>query len=139
MIYYMKYAFVNGIILDGTETAKKNAAIAEIANETGTIEAGKCADMIVVEEDPLNDLTALRNVSMVIARGRLIRRPRHKRGRRFVNLRSDNADSSGTDLLQAIWSLCCGMPVLCLCMPAQQDSLRLCYKGPAAELAQAGC
>ena len=55
-----------------------NAEIAGIGGETGTIEAGKCADMIVVKDDPLRDLSALRNVSMVIARGKLIQRPRHK-------------------------------------------------------------
>lgn len=56
-----------------------NAAIAGIDKETGTIEAGKCADMIVVREDPLKDLTALKDVSMVMARGKLIRRPSHKK------------------------------------------------------------
>lgn len=56
-----------------------NAVIAGIDKETGTIEAGKCADMIVVKDDPLRDLTALRNVSMVIARGNLIRRPRYRK------------------------------------------------------------
>ena len=55
-----------------------NAAIIGIDKETGTIEPGKCADMIVVKEYPLKDLSSLRNVSMVIARGNLIRRPRHK-------------------------------------------------------------
>ncbi len=35
--------------------------------------------MIVVRENPLNDLTALRNVSMVVARGKLIRRPHHRK------------------------------------------------------------
>ena len=35
--------------------------------------------MIVVKDDPLSDLTALRNVSMVIARGNLIRRPRYRK------------------------------------------------------------
>lgn len=55
-----------------------NAAIAQIDKETGTIEAGKCADMIVVKDNPLNDLSALRNVSMIIARGNLIVNPKHK-------------------------------------------------------------
>ena len=55
-----------------------NATIAGIDKETGTIEAGKCADMIVVKDNPLNDLSALRNVSMVIARGKLIVKPKHK-------------------------------------------------------------
>ena len=56
-----------------------NAAIAGIDKETGTIEAGKCADLMIVREDPLKDLTALRDVYMVMARGKLIRRPRHKK------------------------------------------------------------
>ncbi|MBR0461823.1 MAG: amidohydrolase family protein [Erysipelotrichaceae bacterium] len=56
-----------------------NASIIGIDKETGSIEEGKCADMIVVKDDPLNDLTALKNVSMVIARGNLIRKPKHKK------------------------------------------------------------
>ena len=56
-----------------------NAAIAGIDKETGSIEAGKSADMIAVKGNPLDDLTALKNVSMVMARGNLIRRPRHKK------------------------------------------------------------
>lgn len=56
-----------------------NAAIAGIDKETGTIEPGKCADMIVVKGNPLEDLTVLRNVSMVIARGKIIFRPKHKK------------------------------------------------------------
>ena len=56
-----------------------NATIAGIDGETGSIEAGKCADMIVVKNDPLKDLSSLRDVTMVIARGDLIRNPRHKK------------------------------------------------------------
>ena len=58
-----------------------NAAIAGIDLETGSIEAGKAADMIVVPANPLEDLSVLRNVSMVIAGGNLIRNPKVKRMR----------------------------------------------------------
>ena len=56
-----------------------NAEIAGIGEETGSIEVGKCADLIVVKENPLDDLSALRNVTMVMAQGRLIRNPKFKR------------------------------------------------------------
>ena len=58
-----------------------NAAIAGIDAETGSIEVGKAADMIVVPANPLDDLSVLRNVSMVIARGTIIRNPKVKRMR----------------------------------------------------------
>lgn len=55
-----------------------NATIAGIGEETGSIEVGKCADLIVVENNPLDDLSSLRNVTMVMARGNLIKHPKHK-------------------------------------------------------------
>jgi imidazolonepropionase-like amidohydrolase len=41
-----------------------------LANELGTIEAGKRADLIVVDGDPLADIGALRRISTVITGGR---------------------------------------------------------------------
>lgn len=40
-----------------------------IANEVGTLESGKSADLIAVEGDPLSDATALTRVGYVMARG----------------------------------------------------------------------
>jgi imidazolonepropionase-like amidohydrolase len=56
-----------------------NAIIAGIDKETGSIEAGKVADLIVVKDNPLDDLKTLQNIRMVMARGTLIRNPKHKR------------------------------------------------------------
>lgn len=57
--------------------ATKNAAeLAGIGAETGSIEVGKCADMIVTDKDPLEDLSALRRLDFVMARGRLYKSPR---------------------------------------------------------------
>ena len=56
-----------------------NAKIAGIDKETGSIEAGKSADMIVVKKDPLKDLSALRSVSMVVIKGKVIRDPKVKK------------------------------------------------------------
>jgi imidazolonepropionase-like amidohydrolase len=56
-----------------------NAILAGIGKETGSIEVGKCADLIVTDGNRLNDLTVLRNVKMVMARGKLIKSPNVKR------------------------------------------------------------
>ena len=56
-----------------------NAEIIGLDYETGSIAKGKSADLIVVDKDPLQDLSALRNVTMVMARGHLIAHPHIKR------------------------------------------------------------
>ena len=49
-----------------------------LGDVTGTVEAGRCADLIAVREDPLADLRALRHVDMVVTRGRRIDHPKVK-------------------------------------------------------------
>jgi imidazolonepropionase-like amidohydrolase len=44
----------------------------EISNETGTLDAGKSADLIAVEGDPLVDPTAVQRVAYVMVRGKPI-------------------------------------------------------------------
>jgi imidazolonepropionase-like amidohydrolase len=39
--------------------------------DLGTIEPGKLADLIVVEDDPLDDITAIQKVALVIKGGRV--------------------------------------------------------------------
>lgn len=55
-----------------------NARILGLGDETGSIEAGKAADLIVVDQNPLDNLEALRDVRMVMARGALDEQPRVK-------------------------------------------------------------
>lgn len=53
-----------------------NARIAGIGDVTGTVEPGKSADLLVVEENPLEDLRALSRPALVMVRGTLLRQPR---------------------------------------------------------------
>lgn len=57
---------------------KRNAEIAGILDKTGTLEKGKCADMLVTEANPLDDLKALKKPCMVVTRGRIIKNPKNK-------------------------------------------------------------
>ena len=65
-------------ILKKTQEAGRAAELAGLGAVTGTVAAGKCADLIVTKGNPLDDLRALRNVDMVMARGRLTREPKFK-------------------------------------------------------------
>ncbi len=56
-----------------------NATIAGVEKETGSLAAGKCADMLVVRHDPLGDLGALRNPAMVVRAGKIFRAPKVKK------------------------------------------------------------
>lgn len=44
-----------------------------LANEVGTIETGKSADIIAVSGDPLQDVTVLKKVEFVMARGEVVK------------------------------------------------------------------
>ena len=76
--YFEKYVGVSRQFALHTATLR-NAQLAGIGGITGSIEAGKCADMIVLDDNPLEDLCALRTPKHVIARGRAIMKPRVKR------------------------------------------------------------
>jgi imidazolonepropionase-like amidohydrolase len=54
--------------------ATVNAAdLLNLSAEIGTIEPGKSADIVAVRGDPLSDVGVLRNMSFVMARGRVHR------------------------------------------------------------------
>ncbi len=56
-----------------------NATLAGVGDETGSIEKGKKAEMIVTRENPLENLQTLRNLDMVIMRENIIRSPKVKK------------------------------------------------------------
>ena len=78
LYYFHKYVGVSNAFALYTATCR-GAEMAGIGDITGTLESGKCADMIVVEKNPLEDLRVLRNVDMVIVQGKVIRAPKVKK------------------------------------------------------------
>ena len=81
LYYFHKYVGVANAFALYTAT-KRSAELAGLGNVTGSIEKGKCADMIVTENNPLEDLCALRNVKTVIARGKIYDNPKIKKNKR---------------------------------------------------------
>lgn len=76
--YYHKFCGVSRAFALHTATLV-NAQIAGVDHVTGSIEAGKCADMIVTEKNPLENLEALRDLKMVVARGKIYKNPKVKK------------------------------------------------------------
>ncbi|MBR5753678.1 MAG: amidohydrolase family protein [Clostridia bacterium] len=70
LYYFTKYVGVSNQFALYTAT-KRNAELVHIDDVTGTIEPGKSADMIVCRQNPLDDVTVLRDLEMVIFRGKL--------------------------------------------------------------------
>ena len=78
LFYFHKYVGVSNTFALYTATARA-AEMAGIGAKNGTIEPGKCADFIVTAKNPLEDLRALRQIEMVVAKGRKIDHPQVKR------------------------------------------------------------
>jgi imidazolonepropionase-like amidohydrolase len=65
--------------LEAILTATRNAAeLLKISDRLGTLEAGKLADVIAVEGDPLADITAMRRVGFVMKDGEVFKQPGSK-------------------------------------------------------------
>ena len=77
LYYFHKFVGVSNAFALYTATGR-SAELAGLGDVTGTVAAGKCADLIVTREDPLADLRALRSIDLVVARGRRYDAPRVK-------------------------------------------------------------
>ena len=78
LCYFVKYCGVTPAFALHSATLL-NARLAGIDSVTGSVEAGKAADLVVCGKDPLADLSALRSLHMVIKDGVRIEHPTVKK------------------------------------------------------------
>ena len=78
LVYFTRYCGVSNRFALHTATCV-NAGILGLSDSIGTLEPGKCADLLICDSNPLQNLQALRNPAAVVTRGRLIQRPRVKK------------------------------------------------------------
>lgn len=77
LYYFHHYIGVSNEFALYTATLQ-SAKMLKIDNETGSIDVGKSADMIVVKDNPLDDLRVLRHIEKVIFKGNIIDNPKVK-------------------------------------------------------------
>ncbi len=76
--FFRKAAGVSAEFALHTATLK-NARIAGIDHITGSIEVGKCADILITEQNPLSDFRALSKPYIVVGNGTIIQKPKIKK------------------------------------------------------------
>jgi imidazolonepropionase-like amidohydrolase len=59
---------------------RHGAAVCGVGSELGTVEVGKLADLIVVGANPLEDITNVRRLHLVLKEGRVVSDKRHPNG-----------------------------------------------------------
>lgn len=82
---FAKYCGVSNAFALQTATLR-DAKIAGVGDITGSVEPGKDADLIVTEKNPLEDLAALRDITMVMARGSLTEHPVVQKNKKMEEL-----------------------------------------------------
>ena len=62
--------------LEALQAATRNTAQAVgLGDELGTVEVGKLADLVLLDADPLADITNTTRIAAVVANGRLLEKP----------------------------------------------------------------
>lgn len=74
MDHYMRQANLNNKQVIDMVT-RTNAKILGVDDVTGTVDIGKHADLIIMEQNPLEHIEALSDISMVMVKGNLIQTP----------------------------------------------------------------
>lgn len=87
ILLFHKYVGVSTAFALHTATLG-NAKILGIADETGSIATGKSADFVVVDDNPLEDLSVLSKPYMVVMKGKLLRNPKVRK----IAIIEDNLD-----------------------------------------------
>ncbi len=77
LIYFTRFLHVSADFALHTATFV-NAQILQLDHMTGSIAKGKHADLVILKENPLDDLKVLANPAMVMADGQLIKKPKVK-------------------------------------------------------------
>ena len=69
-------AAIMGPVKSLVSATRTNAELLGVANELGTLEAGKLADLIVVDGNPVENIALLqdqKNITMIMQSGRLVK------------------------------------------------------------------
>ena len=80
LVYFQKYIGVSSEFALYTATLG-NAKIAGVENITGSIEAGKSADILVTDENPLENFETIRNPYCVMMKGKRFMKPSIKKNK----------------------------------------------------------
>lgn len=78
LVFFQKYVGVSAAFALHTATLL-NAQLVGLGDETGSVEAGKSADFLITDGDPLQDFATIRAPYMVVMRGKPFLRPKARR------------------------------------------------------------